>query len=220
MTTASDQAAVAAGRAAWGRLRARERTTWDDWLAVGRALVIGREIAMALAKTNRPVGATYNRAMGEWLRQNGFDSIVAQERYRLLLIVENLPAIETWRGGLDDAKRRRLNHPNAVWHTWRRGTQQQAPNTARHVVQTSRAHHHTAYGRAIYWPGQMLERAATAIRECRSVDCIVLAKAALQAAIRGEEDLRELLAAPRPERAPAQRRTKGAAAPVPAQVAA
>jgi hypothetical protein len=53
---------------------------------------------------------------------------------------------------------------------------------------------HRAYWRPIHLPQEMLRRAAAAIRESRSNDCVVLAKAALQAAIRNESDLGELLA--------------------------
>jgi hypothetical protein len=46
----------------------------------------------------------------------------------------------------------------------------------------------------IYQPQDMLRRAANAIREARSNDCIVLAKAALQAGLRSKDDIGELLA--------------------------
>jgi hypothetical protein len=113
-------AAIEAGREAWQRLREAPRATWTDWLMVARALIIGRTEALELANTNRPVGTRYNAAMGRWLRETGLADVSAQERYRLLLVLENLPAIEAWRAGLDDAQRRRLNHPGAVWHGWRR----------------------------------------------------------------------------------------------------
>lgn len=66
---------VSAGRAAWSRLRSRERTTWDDWLAVARALVIGREQALRLANRNTPHGKLYTAAMRHWLGQHGFDGL-------------------------------------------------------------------------------------------------------------------------------------------------
>jgi len=91
-----------------------------DRLAVGRALQIGRGAAMKAAKSIRPVGTTYNRRMHDWLRENGLDGITAQERYRLQRILENLTEVETWRNGLDDATRRRLNHPNSIWSHFRR----------------------------------------------------------------------------------------------------
>ena len=60
--------------------------------------------------------------MGKWLQQHGLNGIDSQQRYRALLVQENLPAIEGWRDGLDEAKRRSLNHPGAVWAGWRRTT--------------------------------------------------------------------------------------------------
>jgi hypothetical protein len=56
---------ITEGREAWGRLQVREHATWDDWLAVGRAITIGRTEAMKAANTNRAVGTRYNRAMRE-----------------------------------------------------------------------------------------------------------------------------------------------------------
>jgi hypothetical protein len=45
--------------------------------------------------------------------------------------LENLPAIERWRDGVDEAKRRKLNHPNSIWHTWRHAT---SPRAGRDIV--------------------------------------------------------------------------------------
>ncbi len=102
MTDSSDM--VAEGRQAWQRLR--QRATWADWLAVGRALLISRTEALKAAGTNRCVGTRY--IAGDWLRQNGLDDIAAQERYRLMLILEHLPAIEQWRGGLPESEQRKF----------------------------------------------------------------------------------------------------------------
>jgi len=183
---------VAAGRAAWARLRDRDRATWSDWLDVARALAVGRTEALKAADTNRCVGTRYNTAMGAWLRANGLDGIVAQERYRLLLILQNLEGIEAWRAGLDEAQLRRLNHPNAVWSHWRRRTMiaERAAPVGKHHVQAARP---KGYGKPIHWPQSTLRRAAMALRECRSGDIFVLARAVLEAAIRSEDDLIELL---------------------------
>jgi hypothetical protein len=67
------------------------------------------------------------------------------------LILENLPAIERWRDGLEETQRRRLNHPNAIWAHWRRATKTEiAAPTRRHVVKGLAAKGH---GKAIHWPG-------------------------------------------------------------------
>jgi hypothetical protein len=44
---------VEQGRSAWERLRSRQRATWDEWLDVGRAIIIGRTEALKSANTNR-----------------------------------------------------------------------------------------------------------------------------------------------------------------------
>ena len=138
MTDSADDA-VAIGIAAWARLRDHERATWADWLDVARALAIGRTAALKIADTNRPLGTRYNMAMGVWLRENGLDGVVAQERYRLLLILQNIEAIEIWRADLDEAQRRGLSHPNSVWANWRRHTADSArstPAVRHHIVRT------------------------------------------------------------------------------------
>jgi hypothetical protein len=186
-----DSGTIEAGRAAWTRLRDRDRATWTDWLDVARALAIGRTEALKAAGTNSPVGTRYNTAMGAWLRENGLGDVVAQERYRLFLILQNLDAVETWRAGLDEAKRRRLNHPNAIWAHWRRATKvETSVPTHRHVVKGAKVR---GSGHAIHWPGDAIRRAASAIREVYSTDFYVMARRALEAAIRNESDLIELL---------------------------
>jgi hypothetical protein len=186
-----DSGTIEAGRSAWARLRDRERATWSDWLDVARALAIGRTVALQAAGTNSPVGTRYNTAMGTWLRENGLGDVVAQERYRLLLILQNLDAVETWRAGLDDAKRRRLNHPNAIWAHWQRSLKTEiARPRRREVLKGAKA---KGNRHAIHWNGDAIRRAACAIREVYSTDFYVMARRALEAAVRNEDDLLELL---------------------------
>jgi hypothetical protein len=93
---------------------------------------------------------------------------------------------------LDDAQRRRLNHPNAVFSHWRRhktDDDRGAPK-ARNVVKAATSHKH---GKPIYWPQDVVRRAALALRECSSNDIFRLARVALEAAIRSESDLIEML---------------------------
>jgi hypothetical protein len=45
----------------------------------------------------------------------------------------------------------------------------------------------------VLWPGSYLERAAIAITELHSSDCVLMAKAALESAFHGEGDLMQLL---------------------------
>lgn len=37
---------VKAGQAAWKRLKSKSEKSWNDWMAVGEALLVGREEAM------------------------------------------------------------------------------------------------------------------------------------------------------------------------------
>jgi hypothetical protein len=80
-----------------------------------RALQIGREVSLKAASTNRPFGKPYTRHMAAWLEANGLDSIGQQVRYRLLLVLENLPAIKRWRETLTEGHRLKLNHPDGIW---------------------------------------------------------------------------------------------------------
>jgi hypothetical protein len=182
---------VSEGRAAWARIREAGRRSWGDWMAVARALAHGRAEAMQAAKSNIPMGTRYNRLFGEWLRKCGFDEIDGQQRYSALICLENLPAIETWRATLPEKKRDRLNHPNANLAHWRRATRAEP---VRAPAKSANGH---AGGRPVYFSQDMVRRAGIAIGESRSGDIFTLARRALEAAIRSQDDIDELLGARR-----------------------
>jgi hypothetical protein len=191
-----DDPTVEAGREAWVRLRDRERKTWQDWLQVGYALQIGRSAALKAAGTNAPFGKTYTKAMGEWLRANQLDDIGQQVRHRLLQCIENIIAIEKWRSGLDEPRRLRFNHPDSVWHHWKRHT---AITPSRYADPRPRqCGAAVGGGRSISFDQDMVRRAAIAIGENWSNDTYKLAAVALRAAIRNETDLLALLSAAAP----------------------
>lgn len=89
-------------REALGRLREAERTSWADWLLIGRALLIARRDCMLEAKANSPFGWRYNQAMGAWLRTNGLDGVSGQDRHKLLECLAH--EIEAWRTTLTDLR--------------------------------------------------------------------------------------------------------------------
>src|SRR6267154_3248432 len=64
---------VERGRQAWKSLRNDE--TFEKWIAIGRAIEIGRNETMRLLHSNRPAGAQWSRVFGAWLAENGFDEI-------------------------------------------------------------------------------------------------------------------------------------------------
>ena len=107
---------VERGRQAWKSLRNDE--TFEKWIAIGRAIEIGRNETMRLLHSNRPAGAQWSRVFGAWLAENGFDEIDKGVRSRLQNCLDNLPAIEMWRQNIGLGQRLQLNHPNTVWRKW------------------------------------------------------------------------------------------------------
>ncbi|MGM4870671.1 hypothetical protein AB7645_05520 [Bradyrhizobium sp. 956_D2_N1_5] len=194
--TEESGAIILEGREAWARLRGRGEKTFSDWVAVGKALALGRAHCLKVAETNRPFGTRYTAAMALWLESNGLDGLHQQERWWALKVVDNLAEIDNWRANLDDASRRRWNHPQSAWDNWRRSQGHARPRRTRRTP-TLKQRPRT-YARPVFWGQDHLRRAANAIRECRSSDCIVLARAALEAAIPNEAALFTLLERPEP----------------------
>ena len=202
-------AVVAEARLAWARIRENGRRDWDDWILIAQALAAGRSEALKAARTNRAVGTAYNRAMALWLREAGLDGIAAQERYRVLLVLENLQAITVWREGLPEVKRRRMNHPGAVWahFTKQRKVSDMSKASPHRAEQPTRRKGTNGY-RPIAFNQDMVRRVALAMREHWSNDTMALAAIALAAAFRNEIDVLECLPAAQPKPAP---RSNGAA---------
>jgi hypothetical protein len=138
---------VRQGTAAWERLKTDK--SWSDWLAVGEALRVGRRLSMHWAGTNRPAGKGYAQEFGRWLVTNRLADMDGADRVKLLIVMDNLPAIETWRLSLTDAKRMRLNHPATVLRNWQHdtGAAPDRPNAPR-PAPTPRPAHVRPLGRA------------------------------------------------------------------------
>jgi hypothetical protein len=111
---------VRRGQEAWSRLQAGR--SWEDWLAVGEAIQVGRRRAMIEANTNQPRGSRYDSMFGDWLQETSFDSLDKSDRKRLLDCLEHRAEIEAWRQTLPANKRLQLNHPTSVWRNWQRAT--------------------------------------------------------------------------------------------------
>src|SRR6267378_1897465 len=116
----SDDATIAEGKAAWARIKERSKSTFSDWIEVGRMLIAGRSLCMKRANCNKPYGPSYHRFIREWLEENGLQEIDSHERRGSIVCVENLAEIEAWRSKLSDVEQRRCNHPNSVLAHWRR----------------------------------------------------------------------------------------------------
>jgi len=207
MTEDVDQ--IAAGREAWQRLQSHQRTAWADWFEVGKAFKIGRDAALVAANAKTPYGKAYTRIFGNWVRDNGLDEIRKAHRSRLMQCVENIAAIDAWRAALPERRRNSYNHPDAVWFAWRRDTFGEAPRAMTrpdrpHNPRTGGKAHRGGYHRSLQFNQDMIKRAATAMREHWSNDTLRLAVIALNAALRNENDLLELLPPkPAPRQIPA-----------------
>lgn len=185
---------ITEGKAAWQRLRERERKSWSDWLLVGEALLLLRAKAMATAQANRPMGSRYNAAFGSLLRQHGFDGISGQERYRAIQVIEHRADIEAWRNALPETKRRHMNHPGACWHAWRRETRPPMPRQPRQMPNPARTRNN--YPCAIHWSQDRLRAASVALAKLIRSGCsdsVVMAKTVLETAVTDRNDLLDLL---------------------------
>jgi hypothetical protein len=115
------------GQEAWQRHIHKGDATWDDWMAIGDALLIGHQDAIAAAKTNQPIGSRYNSKFGHWLARHHFDNIGKGDRSHLIEVIENRPAIEAWRETLTQTVRLHLSHPSNVLRNWKAGTEGKEP---------------------------------------------------------------------------------------------
>ena len=121
---------------------------------------------------------------------DGLADLSGQEQHPLFRIMENLDAIEQWRDSLPVDVRRRHNHPSLFW-VWRKTARRSAP-----AVRSTQPR--KGYRQAIHWPQDFIRRAALAMGDSSSSDLFVLARVAVEAAIRNESDLLDLL----PDRQP------------------
>jgi hypothetical protein len=119
---ADDDQIVRLGVEAAGRLAADHH--YVDWIAVGRAVAVGRTEAMREAHTNKPEGRGYAEAMHRWLKCTGLVNVIGDKatRTRLLDLIEHHDQVEVWRKTLPFNKQLELNHPNTVWRHWKKAT--------------------------------------------------------------------------------------------------
>lgn len=107
------------GREAWLRIKNAAGKAWADWKLIGEALMVGRRELMAKAGTNKPSGKKYSVAFHHWCHDHDFGDFDKDDRAKLLLIMENLSAVEAHRASMSEADRLRWNHPTAVWRAWK-----------------------------------------------------------------------------------------------------
>lgn len=111
---------IKAGRNA---LEAIERAeTFTAWMAIGKALCIGKAHALRVTGANAAWGRNYSRAFSSWMKANGFQNLPPPTRSHAIEMAEHEAAIIAWRDGLPERQKRRLIHPQSVTQRWRAAT--------------------------------------------------------------------------------------------------
>jgi hypothetical protein len=97
---------IRAGRDAWEQINKAQ--SFSGWVAVGKALAVGRDFALRATGANRPEGRRYCAEFSTWIEQHGFAGMQKSVRSVAIELAENITAIEQWRSTLDERTRRRL----------------------------------------------------------------------------------------------------------------
>jgi septal ring factor EnvC (AmiA/AmiB activator) len=135
-------ARIAAGREAYEGLRKHEH--FRSWLAIADALAAIREEAMELAHTNRPQGPPYRAAHKRIVetREQWVTTINSATQTHCYWLVDNLPAIMTWREALTFEQRDLWNHPSTIKRQFERMTkakEEKDPNGPKHLTPLEQA---------------------------------------------------------------------------------
>jgi hypothetical protein len=85
-----------------------KRTTFENWVKVGHAVVVARKHAAAIGGHVRAQRAAAKSILAE--QQLGW----AANNTRLLQVMEKLPAVELWRATLSDVEKARWSSPQSV----------------------------------------------------------------------------------------------------------
>lgn len=189
--------AISAGRDAWTQIE--RSNSFENWKTVARAIVVGRQQAMRAANINKPQGKRYAAAINAWLEQNGFRGVPYPVRTACCRLIDHLPEIELWRASTPGAEK--WHHPQVIVRNWRHDF---APDRRTEPRRTAVKPKHEQIvdgvaklaarrGKPVFWGQDHLRRAHHAMLDSRSTDLLTLARLALQAAIRSEDDLLALI---------------------------
>lgn len=99
---------IAAGRAAWKRLKGRAQQDRDDWREVGEALLEGRGFGPERKKTN---------TFRVWCEDNGFGDMCRHDRADAMWLAENWD--EVWLCLAHGAPNSGLSHPRRIRMAYR-----------------------------------------------------------------------------------------------------
>jgi hypothetical protein len=113
-------------RESWQLLRRHE--TYEHWVTVGRAIDAFRRQVFRVLQINEPKGQRYKKAMGDYLRENGWQNptpenpvgIADAVRTRVQHIIDHYPEIEAFRATLPLGTLLKQNHPTTVWGAFKK----------------------------------------------------------------------------------------------------
>jgi hypothetical protein len=91
---------------------------WGEQKKIVAGLDALRTAALAEAKTNKPKGSKYCKALSRLLRLHGYERLDKSDRAKYLKIASNLAAVEAWRAA--DPKHARLHYGPSVWDAYSR----------------------------------------------------------------------------------------------------
>ena len=96
--------------------------SFSGWLAIGRALQIGRDHAMKVTGANRPMGQIYCKEFSAWIDQHGIKKMAKSVRSVAIELAEHGDEITAWRDSLPERQKKRLVHPLSVTRRWKAST--------------------------------------------------------------------------------------------------
>jgi hypothetical protein len=69
---------------------------YDAIIKAAEKIAVGKSLILKQTKVIKPLGATYNKAMSRWYKENGFDKINTSMRSALSHIADRLEEIREW----------------------------------------------------------------------------------------------------------------------------
>jgi hypothetical protein len=87
--------------------------SFESYLAIGLALVVGKNHALRVSGARQAWGQHYSREFSEWMKRHGFAGMQKSLRSASIELAENAEEITAWRSTLPEKQRRRLSGPLA-----------------------------------------------------------------------------------------------------------
>jgi hypothetical protein len=102
----------------WKHLKDTHRETWEDYAAIGDALLEAQRQIMHVQGFNKPAGKGYQKAINAWLAKHKLNDMDPGVRSRLVTLTEHKPEVQEMMRGWEMTERMQWNHPNTVYRHW------------------------------------------------------------------------------------------------------